>query len=172
MPLDNSNRNRITALSLLHGKFLWHSQHHHGLFTLFFPPRLRRDPCLRLSALAVRPACYGLQLQIQVFTGHKNDQHSGLDAWFAPNAQQYVLSCPEESRIIRCTPGERKTVNLPQDTFPSGTRPRVARSLRARERPPRCGWTSVWNRDIGFLIFAGSVSLSLGATPTAAVRLF
>ncbi|CAN0549306.1 unnamed protein product, partial [Ectocarpus sp. 12 AP-2014] len=75
--------------------------------------------------------------------------HSGLDVCFAPNAQQYVLSCPEESRIICCTPGERKTVNLQQDTFPSGTRPRVARSLRARERPPRCGWTSVWNRDIG-----------------------
>ncbi|CAM9527674.1 unnamed protein product [Ectocarpus sp. 13 AM-2016] len=63
----------------------------------------------------------------KVFTGHKNDQRSGLDVCFAPNAQQYVLSCPEGSRIICCTPGERKTVNLPQDTLPRGTRPRVAR---------------------------------------------
>ncbi|CAN0504160.1 unnamed protein product, partial [Ectocarpus sp. 8 AP-2014] len=105
----------------------------------------------------------------KVFTGHQNDLRSGLDACVAPNAQ-YVLSGPEESHIICCTPGQRKAVNLPQDSLPRGTRPRLARSSRARERTRRCGWTRVWNRGIGVLIFAGGVSLSLGATPTAAVR--
>ncbi|CAM9355149.1 unnamed protein product [Ectocarpus sp. 12 AP-2014] len=63
-------------------------------FTLFFPPRPRRDSCLHLSGLAVRPACYDLQLQIQVFTGHPNELHAELDACFAPKAQYVLSSCP------------------------------------------------------------------------------
>ncbi|CAB1115586.1 unnamed protein product [Ectocarpus sp. CCAP 1310/34] len=42
----------------------------------------------------VCPACYDLQLQIQVVTGHQNDLHSELDACFTPKAQYVLSSCP------------------------------------------------------------------------------
>ncbi|CAN0530110.1 unnamed protein product, partial [Ectocarpus sp. 12 AP-2014] len=75
-----------------------------------------------------------------------------------PGRQRTASAC--------CSPGQRKTVNLPQDSLPRGSRPRLARSSQARERTRRCGWTRVWNRGT-FFYPAGGVcwSLSLLSIP-------